>query len=179
MSYPGKVELFLSRGNNRPATGILPDMTTARLGLLASIGFAFLTGCAATPQAQAPRAPVTTPPIEVAAVVVSPFSDLELEQQFEQARALLLNEKYREAADRFDKLVRLAPEGETAPPSLYNGALAHEGLGERLPAVESYRKLIERFPEHPTTRGAYVRLSRLYSYLERWNERRRLQLDRN
>src|SRR5262249_46767248 len=45
LSYPWKVELFLPRGNNRAGTVILPDMTIARLGLLASIGFAFLTGC--------------------------------------------------------------------------------------------------------------------------------------
>src|SRR5262249_22955361 len=119
----------------------------------------------------APRsAPRETPPVEVAAMVVSPFSDLELEQEFERARALLLRESYRDAADRFDRLVRLAPDGETAPPSLSNGALAHEGLGEREAAVDRYRKLIERFPAHATTRGASFRLSRLYSYLERWSD---------
>ena len=91
-------------------------------------------------------------------MVVSPFSDLELEQQFEQARALLLRESYREAAERFDRLVRLAPQGDTAAPSLYNGALAHEGLGERMAAVERYRTLLSRFPDHVTTRGAPFRL---------------------
>jgi tetratricopeptide (TPR) repeat protein len=143
--------------------------------VLAAAALWLVSGCASAP-APAPAmphlAPGATPtsPIEVAAMVVSPFSELELEQQFEQARSLLLHEKYKDAADIFDRLVRLAPDGETAPPSLYNGALAHEGAGEREAAVAQYKKLLERFPDHPTTRGAYLRLSRLYSYLERWSD---------
>jgi tetratricopeptide (TPR) repeat protein len=103
-------------------------------------------------------------------MVVSPYSELELEQQFEQARALLLRENYREAAERFDRLLRLAPGGETAAPSLYNGALAHEGMGERQAAVERYQRLLETFPDHAVTRGAPFRLSRLFAYLERWKD---------
>ncbi len=144
----------------------------ARLGLSASL-FAFvLAGCASAPAAP-PRAPVAhaeTSPVEVAAVVVSPFTDLELEQQFEQARTLLLRENYREAADRFDRLARLAPQGDTAAPSLFNAGIAHEGLGDRLAAVERYQGLIERFPDHVITRGAPFRLSRLFAYLERWSD---------
>jgi tetratricopeptide (TPR) repeat protein len=143
----------------------------AHLGLAASL-LVFLAGCAAAPVTAPRTAPARaeTPPVEVAAMVVSPFSDLELEQQFEQARALLLRESYGEAAERFDRLVRLAPDGETAAPSLYNGALAHEGLGDRTAAVERYQKLLGRFPDHATTRGAPVRLSRLFAYTERWSD---------
>ena len=103
-------------------------------------------------------------------MVVSPFSDLELAQQFERARADLLHEHYKDAADVFDKLARLAPDGETAPPSLYNGGLAYEGLFEREAAVQRYQKLLDRFPEHEVSRGAYFRLTRLYSFQERWGE---------
>jgi tetratricopeptide (TPR) repeat protein len=151
-----------------------PLAQPGRIGLAAAFA-AFLAGCGAAPLAAPARAPgesarIATPPIEVAAMVVSPFSDLELEQQFEAARALLLRESYKEAAERFDRLVRLAPQGDVAAPSLYNGALAHEGLGERLAAVERYQQLIERFPDHATTRGAPFRLSRLFAYLERWSD---------
>jgi hypothetical protein len=34
--------------------------------------------------------------------------------------------------------------------------------------VERYQKLLERFPDHEVSRGAYFRLSRLYSFQERW-----------
>jgi hypothetical protein len=57
-----------------------------------------------------------------------------------------------------------------APPSLYNGALAHEGLGERVAAVERYQQLLQKFPEHAVTRGAGFRLSRLFAHLERWSD---------
>ncbi|APR81087.1 Hypothetical protein A7982_06434 [Minicystis rosea] len=103
-------------------------------------------------------------------MVVSPFSEMELAQQFEQARVMLIRERYKDAADAFDRLVRLAPDGETAPPSLYNGALAREGMFERQAAYERYQKLVERFPEHAVTRGAYFRLARLCSFLERWSD---------
>lgn len=142
-------------------------VTTAAAALLA------LSGCAASPgRAASPSAPpaATGPSVQVPALVVSPFTDLELEQAFDQARGALLAEKHKEAAEAFDRLVRLAPNGETAAPSLYNGALAREGLGQRQEAVERYQKLVERFPEHPVTRGAYFRLGRLHAYLERWKD---------
>jgi tetratricopeptide (TPR) repeat protein len=135
-----------------------------------------LTACSAVPAPVAPVAPGvpaatgTARPIEVAPMVVSPFSDSELEARFEKARALLLAEKYKEAAPAFDALVRLAPDGEVAPPSLYNGALAHEALGEREAAIERYNGLLQRFPRHATARGALFRLSRLDAFLERWSD---------
>lgn len=103
-------------------------------------------------------------------MVVSPFNDSELEARFEKARSLLLAEKYHEAAPEFDALVRLSPDGAVAAPSLYNGALAHEGLGEREAAIERYKGLLQRFPQHATTRGALFRLSRLDAFLERWSD---------
>jgi len=149
-----------------------PPLRPAGVGLSASLLAFLLAGCAAAPVTgvHAPAPHVETTPVEVAALVVSPFSDLELEQQFEQARALLLRESYREAAERFDRLVRLAPQGDTAAPSLFNAAIAHEGLGDRLAAIQRYQGLIERFPDHVITRGAPFRLSRLFAYLERWSD---------
>lgn len=146
-----------------------------------SLGFStvllgMLTACSATPApvslaaSDAAAGAATTRPVVVPAIVVSPFTDSELEGRFEKARSLLLAEKYKEAAPAFDSLVRLAPDGEVAAPSLYNGALAHEGLGEREAAIERYSTLLQRFPQHPTTRGALFRLSRLDAFLERWTD---------
>jgi tetratricopeptide (TPR) repeat protein len=143
----------------------------ARIGLAACL-LAGLAGCAAAPVApvRSPAVHAEAPPVELAEVVVSPLSDAELEQQFQQARDLLLRERFADAAERFDRLVRFAPDGETAAPSLYDGALAHEGAGERQAAVERYQKLIERFPDSAVARGAPLRLSRLFAYLERWSD---------
>ncbi len=146
-----------------------------------SLGFStvllgLLTACAETPAPVTPsasgaaRSTSSTRTVEVAPIVVSPFTDSELEGRFEKARALLLADKYKEAAPAFDALVRLAPDGAVAAPSLYNGALAHEGLGARAAAAERYTQLLQRFPQHATARGALFRLSRLDAFLERWSE---------
>jgi tetratricopeptide (TPR) repeat protein len=146
-----------------------------------SLGFCtvvlgLLTACSATPAPLTAAAPGVAPsttstvPIETAPIVVSPFSDSDLEARFEKARHLLLAEKYKEAAPEFDALVRLSPDGEVAPPSLYDGALAHEGLGEREAAIERYTQLLKRFPQHATARGALFRVSRLDAFLERWSD---------
>jgi tetratricopeptide (TPR) repeat protein len=157
------------RGNNLPCGGILFPMSfsRARALVLASL---WLAGCAASPTR--PGAPPGPPvkPIEVAEIVVSPFSESELEAQFERARSLLLGEKFKESSEIFDRLVRLAPGGEVAPPSLYNGAIAREGLADRAGAIERYRQLLQRFPDHATARSAQFRLLRLHGYLEQWSD---------
>lgn len=131
-----------------------------------------LIGCAATPEPATAAAATTPakahPTVEVATVVVSPYSETELVAQFDAAKARLLAEKYPDAADMFDRLVRLAPDGVTAAPSLYNGGLAHEALGDREGAVEHYREQLRRFPDAETSRSALVRTTRLLAYLERW-----------
>ncbi|AUX39754.1 hypothetical protein SOCE26_011490 [Sorangium cellulosum] len=103
-------------------------------------------------------------------MVVSPYSDTELAAEFERARALLLADKAREAAALFDRLVRLSPDGEVAPPSLFNSGLAHEALGDRALGAERYREVLRRFPDHAVARGARFRLARAAAALERWPE---------
>lgn len=136
--------------------------------------FLCAAGCSSPQTLGAPPAhggvPASSRAVEVAPVVISPFTDAELEARFERGRALLLADKYKEAAEIFDQLLRLSPEGEVAPPSLYNSALAHEGLNERQAALDRYRELQRRFPEHATMRGALFRMGRLLGYLERWGE---------
>jgi len=127
-------------------------------------------GSAATPGPSHPNSGKPSASVEVPRVVVSPYSDAELAAQFEQGKALLLADRYREAAEIFDRLVRLAPDGAVAPPSLYNAGLAHEGMGDKTVAIDRYREQVKRFPALPTTRGALLRTARLLAYLERWAE---------
>lgn len=129
-------------------------------------------GCSATPQPEAPSG-ASRPggaTVQLPTTTVSPYTDAELAQQFEHGRSLLFADRYREAAEQFDKLVRLAPNGEVAAPSLYNAGLAYEQLGERAKAVDRYREQVRRFPELATTRAALLRSARLLAYLELWPE---------
>jgi len=65
--------------------------------------------------------------------------------------------------------VRLAPDGRTAPPSLFNGAVAREGLGERDAALARYDELLKRFPDDVMARSAQLRRLRVLAGLERWD----------
>lgn len=134
-----------------------------------------LSGCgaaAAPAGAKAPSGPPAPagPPQEVPEMVVSPYTDDELARQFEHGRELVLAGKIQEAADVFDRLVRLAPAGPTAPPSLYNAGMCHEDLGDRSAAIERYTDLAKRFPSHASARPAVFRAMHLLAYEERWPE---------
>ncbi len=142
---------------------------------LALVVILALSGCgASTPSPMAPSpagpAPAPVPTQEVPETVVSPFSDDELAQQFERGRELLLAGKIEEAAAVFDKLVRLSPNGQIAPPSLYNGGMCQEDLGDRDAAIERYKALTTRFPAHGSARPAMFRVMHLLGYGERWPE---------
>ena len=141
--------------------------------------FALLIGCAPTigsaprtaptaPASATAAPPTPTTPVHLPAIVVSPFADAELQAMFEKGRVALAAERYPEALELFERLVRLAPNGEVAPPSLYNAAVAHDGLGHRELAVERLTELLTRFPHHATARGATFQLSRMQAVLERW-----------
>ncbi|NUQ75068.1 MAG: hypothetical protein HUU21_16075 [Polyangiaceae bacterium] len=141
------------------------------------LGLAALTaglGCAAQASHSVPpktgESGSKTESTVVVPIVVSPYSDDELAAQFEKARALLAADKYREAGEAFDRLLRLSPDGLVAPPSLFNRGIAHDGLGERSQGAERYRDLLRRFPEHALAPSARGRLLRSLGYLERWSE---------
>src|SRR5262249_43887262 len=151
-----------TRGNadvtqEQPASPTYPSRMI-RACAVAALSFVAVACASATP----PPATAHTPEqrIELAPVVVSPYTDAQLASEFERAPALLMNGKDREAADAFDRLARLAPDGVIAPPTLYDSGLAHEELGERETALERYGALAARFPKHELARGAQLRIAR-------------------
>jgi tetratricopeptide (TPR) repeat protein len=143
-------------------------------GLRAS-AFALLfasIGCGTAPVVgpKPPPAPPPGPTQVVPEVVVSPYSDDELARELERGRDLLLAGKAEQAVVIFEKLVRLAPDGPTAAPSLYNAGLCHEELGDRGAAVDRYRELSKRFPAQAIARPALFRTMHLLAYDQRWPE---------
>ena len=143
-----------------------------RLPAAVVFSLSLLPACAAKPAAAPPPAPARRAGagLEVPPGRGAPYTDAELTQQFEHGRSLLLVDKHAEAAEVFDRLLRLAPDGPFAGPSLFNSGLSHEGMGEREVAAERYREHLRRFPDLPTAKGAELRLARVLAYLERWDE---------
>ena len=150
-------------------------MTSPRHALaLALILPLYGCGAAATGPGAATPGPETTPPPKavptetVPEMVVSPFTDDELVFQFSQGRDLMMAGKMQEAAAVFDKLLRIAPDKATTPPSLYNSGLCHEDLRDRPTAIARYQDLVARFPDHASSRPALFRAMHLLAHEERW-----------
>lgn len=129
-----------------------------------------LVGCAgARPIASAPPpASVPTPVIELAPMLV--YSDAYLAAEFEKGRTSLLAGDYAAARAVFDKLAGLAQGDDVRAPSVFNAAVALEGEGDRVRALERFRGFIDAYPAHPMARAAMLRETRALAYLERWGE---------
>jgi tetratricopeptide (TPR) repeat protein len=152
-------------------------MAVSQRSLAALLACLLAAGCAPTGTTSTAAVPVRPGKVdnagrvvEVPPMVVSPYTDAELAAEFERARSALLAGAHREAAETFDKLVRLAPGGEVAPPSLYNAGVAYEALGERDEAAARHRELLRRFPGHALEKSTLFRLCRLLAATERWSE---------
>ncbi|MBM4359526.1 MAG: hypothetical protein FJ096_15590 [Deltaproteobacteria bacterium] len=133
-------------------------------------------GCARDARVVAPgasptsaaSAPGTVPSQTVEPVVVRAYATEDLLADLERARALLLVEKFDEAAAAFDRLRVQAGEPELQATAAYHAGLAYEGLGQRGLAVERLRLVMDSFADQAIARSALTRLVRLQGRLERW-----------
>lgn len=139
----------------------------SRVARLARILSSLLAlGCAArsAPPAAAPLARIDLP-----RVVVTPTRTLSLAELFAEARAAADRKDYAGAAERFDRVAALEPNGELAPEALFLAGEARGLLGDRAGALERYEAVSNRYPAHPRARDAAVRAVRLLAYSEQWD----------
>jgi tetratricopeptide (TPR) repeat protein len=136
----------------------------ATVALLASLQAACGASTGPRPEAR------STPPIVLPETVITKTAPEELDAKYHQASAALLREEFELAAREFDAIVAVSPEGPTAGPSLFGAGLAYAGLGDLARAAERLRASAERDPAAPTTKNAWIRVSRMMAYLERWEE---------
>lgn len=145
-----------------------------RVALAAVLFSSFTVACAgqsrepATPGAQDDKKapPVTTTP----GIIVSPNDAGTPNELFEKGKTLLLQEKYKEAADLFDTVERGEPEGKLAPLALIHAGLAYEGMGDKAQALARYEKLRQKHPKDDLVKVALVRKSRVLVSLEKWQD---------
>ena len=105
---------------------------------------------------------------ELAPITITAFTTMELLAKLEQARALLLEGAYEEAAKDLDRLMRLAEDPQIIALAAHDAGMAYEGLGQRDVAIERYHELVSKYPAEPIAKNALVRLTRIYGHLERW-----------
>jgi tetratricopeptide (TPR) repeat protein len=127
-----------------------------------------LLACNNTPDpASADRA---LPQQRVEPITIAGYTSEELLADFERARAHLLVDRFAQAAQGFDRIMRLTTDPELRAYALFNGGVAHEGMGERAIALERYRELTRAHQAQGIAKNGLVRLMRLYGYLERWDD---------
>lgn len=107
---------------------------------------------------------------QVDRVTVAGYSTAELVQQLEHARSLLLVDDFDQAAEAFDRLMRLATDPAFVALAAYNSAMAYEGLGKRELAIARYRKLVDDHADQSVSKSGLLRLARLLGRMERWGD---------
>jgi tetratricopeptide (TPR) repeat protein len=80
----------------------------------------------------------------------------------------LLAQRWQEAVDAFEALVRGDAASANDPQVIYDLGLAYEGIGEREKARERFREVVRRWPDDSNARSSLVREVSLDAYLEDW-----------
>ncbi|MFO0549841.1 MAG: hypothetical protein U0271_15720 [Polyangiaceae bacterium] len=129
----------------------------------------FGAGCAsAGPDGADDPSKAERDPVELGEVRITKTDPAELDAIFEAATQKLLRDDYAGAAEGFDRVAAVEPNGKYAVASLYNAGLAYLGLEKLDLALERFHASIERGPTAETTKTAWLRISRVDAYLERW-----------
>jgi tetratricopeptide (TPR) repeat protein len=123
-----------------------------------------LYGCSA---AEPPKTP-DRPPIVLPETVITKTDPASLPGLFQAASDKLLKDDFKGAAEDFDRIVAVAPTGETARPSLYNAGVAYLAMNQRDNALDRFQKSVDQFPGAESTLPALLQISRILSWEERW-----------
>jgi tetratricopeptide (TPR) repeat protein len=110
------------------------------------------------------------PPIVLPEQTITKTDPADAERLFAQASAMLLRGEAARAAEEFDRIAAIAPDGPTAVPSLYNAAIAYADLGDGARSVQRFRASAEKDPKAPTSSNAWLRILRIHAQLEQWGE---------
>lgn len=138
----------------------------------------FSLGCA-TQSVQPPTSPPsgeanTIPPTKgirtSTAVISSDGHEGTASELFEKGKQLLLQEKFAEAAECFDLVLKADPEPKLAAMALMQGGLAREGNGDREGALTRYQMLLQQHPQDDLAKAAMMRRGRVLIQLEKWKE---------
>lgn len=91
-----------------------------------------------------------------------------VDELYAKAQAALDRGDLEAAAEGFERVVRVDPEGPLAPGAWLRAAEARDLRGELDASVSRLEQLVRRFPAHQLAREARVRLARLYCYQDEW-----------
>jgi tetratricopeptide (TPR) repeat protein len=124
-----------------------------------------VTACATAKGGETPGARAPTH-IDLPRVVITPSRALTLDEIFAEANRDATRGELAKAAEGFDRVAILEPQGPLAPEALFRAGDAHDSLGHHEMAVDRYRNIVDHHPGHGRARLAALRSVRLLAYLE-------------
>lgn len=87
---------------------------------------------------------------------------------FDEAGVHMDQDRFAEAIENYQRLVKNFPDSPYVPPALYNAGLSLEALGKYPEAAEHYALLSGQFPAARLAKEATLRLGACYAELSRW-----------
>lgn len=87
---------------------------------------------------------------------------------FEEAGEHMDGNRFSEAVESYDRLIKNFPESGYVPPSIFNAGLSLEAQGRFVDAVERYRRVLDQFPAAKVAKDASLRIGACYAELSRW-----------
>ena len=87
---------------------------------------------------------------------------------FREADALFDGDKFADAAQSYEKLVREFTDSPWAPPALFNAALSYEALGRFTEAADRYKRVVSLYPTSKQAKDAALRQSACLAEEGRW-----------
>ncbi len=132
-------------------------------------------GCgAAAPGAARAASGVERAPVVLDEVRITNAPPMDVEKTFAEAKAHLLKNENVEAAALFDKIVKYDPAGPAIVPGLFNAGIAYHGQLKLDEALERFVASAQRGPSAPTTKDAYLWMTRIHGEKEQWVELEKL-----
>jgi tetratricopeptide (TPR) repeat protein len=133
-------------------------------------------------RAVAPHAAAVPAPVRVPTTIVTPDAAFDVEELFLSGQTALRQGDYARAVQLFDRIVEQESDASWLEHALFQGALAHEALGDLEGGAQRFEQLGRRFPKATLAAEALVRSMRLRLHREEWpqaGETARIYLERH
>ncbi len=90
--------------------------------------------------------------------VIASFTSFKPESIYHLGLGKYYRQDYREAVATLGQLVAQYPSSTLAPQAIYYQAVCRELSGDKAGAKSSYRELVEKYPQHPWSKKALVKV---------------------
>lgn len=169
--------IVIQGSNSRSATAASSLLRVGRIaGLATALGLLSGSfGCAHTNRSAASAAlsgPVTTVEMDPVQIEAGKPGDglvaFDAPTLFDEAGAHMDGNRFSEAVESYERLIKSFPDSGYVPPSVFNAGLSLEAMGRFAEAADRYRRVLDEFPAARVAKDASLRIGACYAELSRW-----------